>query len=241
MKKSTVCAIVIPLIAIVAIAYWVAGTTVITVNSSDGQVETSRPEWLWFVSLAVLGITFFAVLVLAFLPFRRGQRELPVFFRAHIFVPVLFGLWVLIGNLFPFSPDQLTLTMPDFLLGADDWGTGNIYTFSKLADSIGLLAGCIACANLGEGAVPTALGFVKRLRLCRPHLLAATILHVGMMLEGEKLAVDMLFLFVWLIVGFAGIAGLQSLANSIQRCWPRILAWLIACGWLFVSVARFRP
>ncbi len=90
-------------------------------------------------------------------------------------MPVLFALWVLAGLLFPFSPHQLTHTLPAFLLGADDWGVGNIYTYTKLADWVALLAGCAACAHLANENTTVEQGFIKRLRLCFPHLIAARI------------------------------------------------------------------
>ena len=182
-----------------------------------------------------------AAIALAFRPFRFSQRELPVFFRAHIFVPCLFVAWVSCGNTFTFSPYQLKHVLPDFLLGADDWGTGNIYTFMKLADEVALLVGYIACARFAEDAAAEG-GFAKRVRLCRPHLLAAAILHAsGVILCDKVLLIDVFLLFPWLCAGFAAVAGFQALAEKIRRRWPLLLAGIAAAGWLFVPVACFRP
>ena len=196
--------------------------------------------WKEMVAAVWLGIVVVGV-GMAFLPFRRSQRCLPAFFRAHLFVPVLFALWFSGGLLFPFSPHQLTRTMPDFLLGANDWGDGNIYTYTKLADWLGLLAGCAACADLADDRLLISHGVAKRIRICRPHLLVAAILHFGMSLGGGALSTDLLFLFAWLLVGFLGISFLQALFEKFRNRFAIFLAWLIAFGWLFVPVARFRP
>ncbi len=199
----------------------------------DGTVEQPLPAWLMALGSAGFTIGFLVLMSLAFVPFDRSRRELPVWFRAHWFVPVLFILWALIGLIIPFSPHQLTHVLPGFLLGCDDWGVGNIYTFTKLADWIALLSGCIACARLPGDPLPVERGFAKRLRLCLPHLVAAAILH----LPGS----DNRLLYLWLLAGFAAVAGLQSLADNPARRWARVLPWLAAIGWLFVPVALQRP
>ena len=236
-------------IAAAAVAFFAAftifGTTAAPVVADDAPYCSGGPGW----AEIALSILFWAMLVgavvLAFLPFRRSQRELPVFFRAHLFVPVLFALWVLAGNAFPFSPHQLTRVLPGFLLGADDWGSGNIYTYTKLADWVALLAGCAACTRLAPEGAAAVDGFAKRFRLCFPHLLASAARHVVPAVFEASIhsaqAVDNGLLFLWLLVGFAAITSLQSLAESSRRRWPTILSWLVAFGWLFVSVARFRP
>ena len=198
-------------------------------------------EYQILFSILVLSL-FAAAIALAFRPFRFSQRELPVFFRAHIFVPCLFVAWVFCGNAFTFSPYQLTDVLPDFLLGAEDWGTGNIYTFTKLADEVALLVGGIACARFAEDAAAEG-GFARRVRLCRPHLLAAAILHTssGVILGDEGLLIDVFLLFLWLCAGFAAVAGFQALAEKIRRRWPLLLAGIAAVGWLFVPVACLRP
>ena len=204
--------------------------------SDDGRRGASDVGRLAASLLLAAGIVS-----LAFLVFRRSQRELPVFFHAHVFVPVLFVLWVVGGSLFPFSCRQLTQTLPGFLLGANDWGVGNIYAYTKLADWLALLAGCAACARLATPAASVAGGFAKRLRLCLPHLLAASFLHSFWAPPPDVLGTDLDRLFAWFVFGFAAVTGLQSLAESLHRRWPLVLAWLVALGWLFVSVARYRP
>lgn len=213
-------------------AIWLGSGNVITIHP-DGTMDQTYPDWLMMMSSVVFGIGFLVLLSLVFVPFDRSRHALPVWFRARWFVPALFLLWSLIGSNFPFSPHQLTHVLPAFLLGADDWGTGNIYTFTKLADWLALLAGCVACSRLPGPPLPAARGFAERARLCLPHLVAAAILH----LPGS----DYLLLFLWLLIGFAAVAALQALSeDTIRRC-PRILPWLAATAWLFVPGALQRP
>ena len=55
------------------------------------------------------------------------DKQLPVWFRAYVFIPILTIAYVVIPLfVWDFSPHALTHTVPDFLLGATDWGTGNI-------------------------------------------------------------------------------------------------------------------
>ena len=241
-RKKVLGGIGIAIVAILVLAAFTVGISV-TISPSDEAIETNGFKKLLeeLVVVVLLGIVVVGV-GMAFLPFRRSQSDIPAFFRAYFFVPVLFALWFFGGLLFPFSPHQLTRTMPDFLLGANDWGVGNIYTYTKLADWLGLLAGCAACADLADDRMLIAHGVAKRLRICRPHLLAAAILHFGMALcSGHALATDLLFLFAWLLVGFFSISFLQSLFEKSRNRLAIFLAWLIAFGWLFVPVARFRP
>ena len=220
------------LFVLCGVAFWLHSTNVITIAQS-GIVDQTYPDWLMRLSTTVLCFGFLALLGLLFLPFDRSRHALPVWFRAHWFVPALFLLWMGIGIHFPFSPHQLTRVLPAFLLGCNDWGVGNIYTFTKLADWLALFAGCLACARLPGDPLPAARGFEERVRLCLPHLVAAAILHLP--------GLDNLLLYLWLLAGFTAVAVLQSLANdSILRC-PRILPWLAATAWLFVPVALQRP
>ena len=246
MKKALVPLLLLVLAAVAAtVAFKIYGTTAAPVVADDKPYCSGGPGW----AEIGLSIAFWAMLVgvvvLAFLPFRRSQRELPVFFRAHIFVPTLLVLWVLAGSAFPFSPHQLTQVLPGFLLGANDWGVGNIYTYTKLADWLALLAGCAACMGLAPEGASVANGVARRFRTCGLHLLAAAILHVGPAIfengPHSALTEDLALLFVWTLAGFAAIAALQSLARSSRRRWPAVLAWLVAFAWLFVSVARHRP
>ena len=241
----------LPLLAIAAVAlafiaaFAIFGTTAEPVVADDASYGSGGPGWAEIALSILVWAILVGVVVLAFLPFRRSQRELPVFFRAHLFVPVLFALWVLVGSAFPFSPHQLTRVLPGFLLGADDWGVGNIYTYTKLADWVALLAGCAACSRLASEGASAAGGFAKRFRLCFPHLLAAAALHfVPAVFEvniHSALAADNGRLFLWLLAGFASITALQSLAEDLRSRWPMVLSWLIAFGWLFVPVADSRP
>ena len=246
MKKLTLPLLVIASAAVAVVAaFTISGTTAAPVVADDAPYCSGGPGWAEIALSIAVWAMLVGVVVLAFLPFRRSQRELPAFFRAHLFVPVLFVLWVVCGSAFPFSPHQLTRVLPGFLLGADDWGVGNIYTYTKLADWVALLAGCAACTRLAPEGASAADGFAKRFRLCFPHLLAAAALHfVPAVFEASihsALAVDNGLLFLWLLVGFAAITALQSLADDLRSRWPMVLSWLVAFGWLFVPVADFRP
>lgn len=237
-------AVGLALAVVLVISFFVFGTTV-TTCTPNCTVEVNRPDWFFHIVSFTLWIGLVVAIGLAFLPFRRSQLELPAFFRAHFFVPALFMLWVVSGSFFPFSPHQLTRTMPDYLLGANDWGTGNIYTYTKLTDWLALLAGCVACVQIGDNREKMWRGFTKRLYICRPHLLAAAILHfcMGILDSGlrSELGIDLFLLFAWLIAGFSAIALSQSLSEACGRRWVSLLAWPVAFGWLFVPVALFRP
>ena len=249
--KRTLLILTILVFAAIVVAVALIGTTTTTVVLTDGTTTCveggfiTSPSWLEAMVGGALWVGIVIAIGAAFLPFGYSRRELPIFFRAHIFVPCLFAMWVCAGSLFPFSPHQLTRTMPDFLLGADDWGVGNIYTYTKLADWLALLAGCAACGHLAIDSPMFAGGFAKLLRLCLPHLVAALALHlVPSIFEcgiHNALVIDDGVLFLWLLVGFGAIIALQSLANSTRQWLPRLLSWLAATGWLFVPVAISRP
>ena len=250
MKRKPLLISFLVLAAFVVVAALI-GTSTTTTEVSDGMATCAsgsceaHPSWIAIAAGCAIWIGIVVAIGAAFLPFRHSRRELPVFFRAHIFVPCLFALWVCAGSLFPFSPHQLTRTMPGFLLGADDWGVGNIYTYTKLADWLALLAGCSACGRLAIDRPTFAGGFAKRFRLCQPHLIAAFALHFVPVVFGHRihdaLTIDDVLLFLWLLVGFAAIIALQALADSTRQWWPRLLSWFVAAGWLFVPVALFRP
>jgi len=223
---------VLVLVALTGAALWAGAGNVVTIHA-DGTVEQSRPEWAMALSAVVFGVGVLVLTSLVFVPFDRSRRALPVWFRARWFVPALFCLYVGIGSAFPFSPHQLTRVLPGFLLGADDWGTGNIYTFLKLTDWVALFAGCLACARLPGEPLPAARGFAERCRLCLPHLAAAIVPHL--------LGLDNLLLYPWLLVGFGAVAGFQAVAGGTGRRWRRMLPWLAAAAWIFVPVAMQRP
>lgn len=248
MKRKPLLISFLVLAAFVVVAAFTWSSTT-TIEVPDGMTTCAdgscgaRPSWLAVAAGCIFWVFIVAAIGAAFLPFRHSRRELPFFFRAHIFVPCLFALWICAGSLFPFSPRQLVCTMPGFLLGADDWGVGNIYTYTKLADWLALLAGCAACGRLAIDRPTFASGFAKRFRLCQPHLIAAFVLHIGIFVCGllDAIGIDEGLLFLWLLVGFAAIIALQALADSTRQWWPRLLSWFVAAGWLFVPVALFRP
>ena len=199
------------------------------------SIDEPSAAWKWNLSISLIALAFLLLLGLAFVPFSRTRRALPVWFRAHWFVPVLFLLLWQIGCAFPFTHHQQTHELPGFLLGSNDWGSGNIYTFTKLVDWLALFAGCLACGRLPGDPLPAARGFSERCRLCLPHLVAAAILHISARDS------DNLLLYPWFLVGFAAVAGLQAVANDpIRRC-SRILPWLAAAAWIFMPVALQRP
>jgi hypothetical protein len=224
--------LVLVLVVLLGAAFWVGSSNVVTIHP-DGTVEQTYPGWVMKLSAVVFGVCVLVLMSLVFVPFDRTRRALPVWFRARWFVPALFCLYVGIGSAFPFSPHQLTHVLPGFLLGAYDWGVGNIYTYLKLTDWLALFAGCLACARLPGDPLPAARGFAERWRLCLLHLVAAIFPHL--------LGMDNLLLYPWLLVGFTAVAGLQAVANDpIRRC-SRILPWLAAATWIFVPVALQRP
>ena len=231
-KRTLAIVLILVLVAFLGAALWLDSSNVVTIYS-DGTVEQTYPEWLMTLSSSVFEVGFLVLMSLVFVPFDRSRRALPVWFRARWFVPALFFLWVYTGSKYSFSPHQLTHVLPAFLLGCDDWGVGNIYTFTKLADWLALFAGCLACARIPGEPLPVERGFAERFRLCLPHLVAATILHLPGM--------DNLLLYLWLLAGFVAVAGLQSMAGDPDRRWPRILPWLAASAWVFVPVALQRP
>ena len=247
MKRNSFRLIALVLVAVGFLLACFFGTwthSTVLVLMTDDLPTPETPSVLNRIAGLALLVAVAGAIGVCFLPFRNGQRELPIFFRAHVFVPLLFAAWILSGAAFPFSPHQLTHDLPDFLLGADDWGVGNIYTFTKLAYWVALFAGCAACGRLAENPVPTLAGVAKRFRLCVPHLIAAGMLPaVGGVLGGAcaPLFEDLALLYVWLLVGFFAIVALQAHGDSVRRRWPRLVAWLVAFGWLFVSVARHRP
>ena len=71
------------------VAFWLHSTNVITFYQ-DGIVDQTYPDWLMRLSTIVLCLGFLALLGLLFLPLDRSRHALPVWFRAHWFVPALF-------------------------------------------------------------------------------------------------------------------------------------------------------
>ena len=234
-NRPLAASLVLALLALWVAAWWISATNV-TTFAPGGIVEQTYPDWLVALAGIVIPVGFLVLLSLAFVPSDRTRRALPVWFRARWYVPALCFLWSQIGLYFPFTPHQLTHVLPGFLLGSDDWGSGNIYTFTKLADWLSLLAGCLACARLPGDPLPAARGFAERFRLCLPHLVAAIVPHL---LNGGEL--DTPLLYLWLLVGFTAVVALQSLSDDPTRRWPRLLPWLAATAWLFVPVALQRP
>ena len=246
--KNTKTALCLAIIVLFIASLWVGSTTTMTVQCLPDGTSTQQcnyPMWLVLASWVMFFVGLVGAVGLVFTPFRKSRRELPVFFQAHLFVPALLLLWIGAGLLFPFSPHQLTRVLPGFLLGANDWGVGNIYTYTKFVDWLALLTGCAACAHFKAPATSFWDGVAKRLRLCLPHLIAALLLHLvpGIFESGihDALAVDETLLFIWLLVGCATVVGCQSLAEASHRRWPLVLSWLATFGWLFVPVAVNRP
>ena len=85
------------------VAFWLHSTNVITIAQS-GIVDQTYPDWLMRLSTIVLCLGFLALLGLLFLPLDRSRHALPVWFRAHWFVPALFLLWMGTGIHFPPAP-----------------------------------------------------------------------------------------------------------------------------------------
>ena len=62
------------------------------------------------------------------------------------------------------------------MVGDNDWGTGNIYVFTKMAYELGLLAGTAACLRLETGCTTVPAGIKSRFRLLLPHYLSALVI-----------------------------------------------------------------
>jgi len=136
--------------------------------------------------------------------------------------------------------------MPYFLVGASDWGVGNIYAFTKLAFWIGLVLGALANTRSEH---PADLGLkrsvVWRLRQNIWFLVAAvalaTSLAPSMRYHGD--AHETWLLTAYLFAGIVIVLSIHSLAQC--QAWPKrvrlIGALVAAIAWGFVRVSMEHP
>ena len=173
------------------------------------------------------------------------QTLFPIWFRAYFFIPVLAVMYVAIPLFFwNFSPHALTHTMPDFLLGATDWGSGNIYTFTKIAYWIGLVLGAIANSSVVSEKSRLVGVLWWRFRLNAWHIGAAVCLPLMTLPRGINTdSMDMWLLLGYFLLGVFIMMLLLSIAQ--QRRWPRLhflfVILAMALAWGFVPVSLGRP
>jgi hypothetical protein len=161
-------------------------------------------------------------------------------------LPVLGILYVAVPSKWDFSPHVLTHSMPYFLVGASDWGVGNIYAFTKLAFWIGLVLG--ALANTGC-AHPADLGLMRsvvwRLRQNLWHVAAAPVLATClvpfMQYHGDAhetwLLTAYLFAGIIIVLTIHSFGQIQSWATRMRM----IGALFVAIAWGFVRVSMEHP
>jgi hypothetical protein len=173
------------------------------------------------------------------------QHLFTVWFRAYVFIPVLAVLYVVIPLfVWNFSPHALTHTVPQFLLGATDWGSGNIYTFTKIAYWLALVLGTVANASVCSQVEGLAKSFWWRIRLNLWHIGAAFVIPLSTILGGINTdTIDMWLLFAYFFTCTALIVLLLT-AGEKKSGWKAIslpLSLLLAVLWGFVPVAIGRP
>jgi hypothetical protein len=173
------------------------------------------------------------------------QNLFPIWFRAYVYIPVLAVLYVVIPlYVWDFSPYALTHTVPQFLLGATDWGSGNVYTFTKIAYWLSLILGSLANASVCSQIDGLANSFWWRTRLNKWHLGAAFCIP----LVGLPSGFDTDTIDVWLLFGYFFICTISIillLAIGEKRKWPKALCLFLllslAVLWGFAPVAIGRP
>jgi hypothetical protein len=173
------------------------------------------------------------------------QSVFPIWFRPHVVIPFLGLLWVVVPLfVWNFSPYALTHTTPEFLLGATDWGSGNIYSFTKIAYWIGLILGTIANLAVVADKTNLAASVLWRIRLNAWHILAASFIP-GAVLSGGN-ATDSQDM--WLLLGYllsCSLVVLFLIALAQFKRWPKGLYGPIlllgAVGWGLVPVSVGRP
>jgi len=174
---------------------------------------------------------------------KMKQSVFPVWYRAYIIIPALGILYVVVPLfVWNFSPHALTHTTPVFLLGATDWGSGNIYSFTKIAYWIGLVLGGLANIRVVPEKQELARSFLQKFRLNVWHFGAAAVIPLMNLPGGIKTdSIDM-----WLLFGYFSLsacASLWLLTTAQQKGWRRYAGFLmlIAIAWGFVPVSLGRP
>ena len=177
------------------------------------------------------------------------QSLFPVWFRAYLYIPALGLLYFVIPlHIWNFSPHALTHTLPRFLLGGTDWGTGNIYTFTKIACWISLVLGVLAnnALRLPDGS--ERLTFLQRLRLHTWHFAAVVIISLMAVLAAYEFnnnwqadVVDTLLLLAYFVVSAGFIIWLLTRLQHKPRDYRGLLPLLLAIAWGFVTVSLSKP
>lgn len=175
-----------------------------------------------------------------------GQSQLPVWYRPHIVLPVLGILYVIMPSKWDFSPHVLTHSMPYFLVGASDYGVGNIYAFTKLAFWIGLVLGAVANTR---SVHPPEIDFMRsvvwRVRQNTWCVVAATVLTAGLVpfMNANGDIHEVCLLTAYLYVGMVLVLSIHSLSQV--RSWSKqvrmIGTLLLAIAWGFVRVSMEHP
>lgn len=171
------------------------------------------------------------------------QSAFPLWFRAYVIIPAL-GIFYVVVPLFVwnFSPHALTHTTPVFLLGATDWGSGNIYTFTKIAYWIGLFLGVLANIRIISEEQEPAESFLRKCRRNAWHFGAAIVIPLMALPGGIGTdSIDMWLLFGYFALSACVILWLLTIAQ--QKGWQRYAGFilLIAIAWGFVPVSLGRP
>jgi hypothetical protein len=174
-----------------------------------------------------------------------SQKIFPLWYRAYFIVPLLGVLYVVIPLfVWDFSPHALTHTTPDFLLGATDWGTGNIYSFTKIGYWIGIILGTIANIRITPKIHSMATSLFWRFRLNAWHIGAAFIIPLLSSIGGISIdSLDMWLLFGYLFICTSFILIMIAIAQA-QRLPRSIYATVLFAGslaWVFVPVSYGRP
>ncbi|TAN37831.1 MAG: hypothetical protein EPN23_04770 [Verrucomicrobia bacterium] len=173
-----------------------------------------------------------------------SQSVFPIWFRAYIIIPILAVAYFIIPLRWNFSPYALTHSLPPFLLGATDWGTGNIYTFAKIVYWISMMLGGSANSLCEQ---PASMNIVSAIKWRFMH----NVWHVGAalclpllltFLPGGKGCIDLLDM--WLLAGYftIGVLAVLVIVSFGQRhMWSTCVrfCWAVAAGiaWGFVPVA----
>lgn len=175
-----------------------------------------------------------------------SQSQLPVWYRPYVVLPVLGILYVAVPSKWDFSPHVLTHSMPYFLVGASDYGVGNVYAFTKLAFWIGLALGAVA--NM-RSVHPPELHFVRsvvwRVRQNIWYVVAAVVLAAALVpfMNANGDAHETWLLTAYLCVGMVLVLSVHSLSQF--RSWSKpvrmIGALLLAIAWGFVRVSTENP
>ncbi|NCC62601.1 MAG: hypothetical protein EOM12_17065 [Verrucomicrobiae bacterium] len=171
------------------------------------------------------------------------QGAFPIWFRVYVFIPVLGILYVFVPLfVWNFSPHALTHTTPVFLLGATDWGSGNIYTFTKIAYWIGLVFGLLANIRVVSKEQEATGSFLWKCRLNVWHFGAAFVIPLMALPDGVSTdTIDMWLLFGYFALSACFLLLLLTIAQQKGQTRYILVSLLIAIAWGFLPVSLGRP